>query len=300
VIKFCAFNEHIQGAGHFREGIECQDFSLSCSESPGRFAKWPGKNNPYAIAVVADGHSDPTCFRSGLGSQFAAEVTKDRIYDFLCAAHKIKKPEREKSIKNALRNQLPKSILAAWIKRVDDHYQRNNFTQDELALLKDSVRLEYESGNIYGAYGTTLVACAAAQDYWFACQIGDGTCTAIMRDGNTCQPIQKDERCGGVFTTSICDDDAAERCRVFYDFTTLPAAVFVATDGLDKSYPDKDNEQHISHFFNTLIQVFKEKGFENGVNELKTALPVLSKKGSEDDISIAGIVVNPLSQGVKP
>jgi hypothetical protein len=40
------------------------------------------------------------------------------------------------------------------------------------------------------------------------------------------------------------------------------------------------------------LQLFAEKPFAEAVTELQEFLPVLSAKGSQDDISIAGIMVS--------
>lgn len=52
-------------------------------------------------------------------------------------------------------------------------------------------------------------------------------------------------------------------------------------------------DEALHDFYQSVLQLFHEKGLEKGKEELKAYLPNLSAKGSQDDISIAGIMKNP-------
>ena len=49
-------------------------------------------------------------------------------------------------------------------------------------------------------------------------------------------------------------------------------------------------DEALHGFYETILQLFLEKGMIEGVTELQGYLPQLSEKGSRDDVSIAGIV----------
>jgi len=169
------------------------------------------------------------------------------------------------------------------------------------------------------AYGATLIAAAVTKDYWFGIQIGDGKLTAVYPDGSFDQPVPWDEKCYLNVTTSICDDDAAERARVYVkklngkgafgnalgevkppdpeDRHPLPAAILLNSDGVDDSFPIEENmEQMVKKFYYPVLRMFAEnetdpsKGWNASLKELDEFLPGLSKRGSGDDISVSGIL----------
>jgi len=169
------------------------------------------------------------------------------------------------------------------------------------------------------AYGATLIAAAITKDYWFGIQIGDGKLTAVYPDGSFDQPVPWDDKCYLNVTTSICDDDAAERARVYVkkpngkgaegnalgkvqppeheDRRPLPAAILLNSDGVDDSFPvDKNMDHMVKKFYYPVLRMFTEnetdpaKGWDASVKELGEFLPGLSKRGSGDDVSVAAIV----------
>jgi hypothetical protein len=107
-------------------------------------------------------------------------------------------------------------------------------------------------------------------------------------------------------TTSVCDDDAVETCRIVYrpfasNSSTAksrpPAAVFLNSDGVDDTFPVNENEKHLFGFFRTLTLNFIDElkkdpkgGFDEGVRQVREFLPDLSKRGSGDDVSLACLI----------
>ena len=67
-----AFNKTVIGHKHIIKDIPCEDCSGSYSD----------KNGIYEIAMIADGHGDPSCFRSQSGSAFAVETTMACLKEF--------------------------------------------------------------------------------------------------------------------------------------------------------------------------------------------------------------------------
>ena len=107
-------------------------------------------------------------------------------------------------------------------------------------------------------------------------------------DSNVFAPIPDDPRCYDNVTTSMCQDDAALSARFFYlPKGLMPAAIFLCTDGVENSYW---NEEQLFGFFRGLALTIVENGLEESVRQLAEFLPAMTKKGSGDDVSCAGIV----------
>jgi hypothetical protein len=294
-MNYQVFGASVRGEAHKKPPEkECQDYALSFAD------------RTMAVAVVADGHGSDNCFRSSTGSRLAANRAFAGVYEFIRIIEAdrgiiIKKapPLREDGEK--LLRDLVKNIVAAWHTEVEKDYRAHPFSEDEIAAAAEKYQKRYREGQqLYRAYGTTLIATAATEDYWFGIQIGDGKCTAFYPDGAWEQPIPWDEKCFLNVTTSICDDDAIERARVCYRTRTekeMPVMVFINSDGVDDSYPVGDNEKYLAGLYRTIalnfmdeIKANPKEGFKSGVTQVKEFLPDLSKRGSGDDISIAAFI----------
>ena len=124
----------------------------------------------------------------------------------------------------------------------------------------------------------------------------------INQDCSFSQPIPWDERCFLNVTTSICDDDSAERARIYVsnDSDGNPLGIFLCSDGIDDSYPVNDNEKYLSKFYRSLALNFIDKNFEKAFNDVREVLPLLSKKGSGDDMSLSCILnIDGISRNAK-
>jgi hypothetical protein len=298
-MSYQVFNAHAQGENHKKPpDKECQDYSASFVDKD------------MAIAIVADGHGSDNCFRSAIGSKIASRQAFAGIYKFIdiiekdrgggIFSKKTPTPPREKWEKTLLPG-LVKNIVAAWYTEVEKDYNAHGFSPEDIAGVAEKYQERYRKGEqFYRAYGTTLIAAAATRDYWFGIHIGDGKCTACYPDGSWEQPIPWDDKCFLNITTSICDDDALERVRVYYRTSTekeMPVMVFVNSDGVDDSYPAGDNEKYLAGLYRTIalnffdeIKANPKDGFENGKKQVKEFLPDLSKRGSGDDVSIAALI----------
>jgi hypothetical protein len=256
-MKYRAFAYSATGDNHLKQNKVCQDYSIH------------HQDEKITIVTVADGHGSKAHFRSDRGARFACESAVKCIKTFCQRNAKVSFPK------------LALSIVSEWKKQVMHDW---NSTVPELC--EEKTHLSMNPPHIYG---TTLIAAVVTKSFWFGLQIGDGKCIALCKDGSVSQPIPWDEDCYLNVTTSLCDSGAERRFRFFHS-RELPAAVFIGTDGVDNSYPVYENETHLSALYHTIAQNFTQEGFKNGSKQLAEFLPVLTKKGSGDDVSIAGFI----------
>ena len=274
VTDYRAFGMTVIGASHIKSGTVCQDFSLSC-ELPDR-----------RISVVCDGHGGADYFRSDRGSRFAAEAFTECMKDpdvisVLSAAATQKQ-------QSGRIEQLIKSIIARWNELVERDIKEHSFGEDELSGVSGKARKRYETGQrLQSAYGTTLIGVILTENFWLGLQIGDGKCVAVSKDGEFTQPIPWDEQCFLNVTTSICDENAAKEFRFCFE-RTLPAAVFIGSDGIDDCFA---GDERLHDFYRLTLRSFAQTNDQTAVLQLKDYLPTLSEKGSGDDMSV-GIIVN--------
>lgn len=274
--NYKAFNIHERGYSHLTSGLPRQDnsYSVSCDE--------------YAIAVIADGHGSPQYFRSDRGSAFAVEVCSNLLINLI-----TRKKDARKNASN-----LKSFIKRDWDKMIQRDFDSDPFTQTELDYLASKINSEdepkrkskmiqyfdsFQSGTkVQKAYGSTLIAVASCDDYMVGVHIGDGTCVAFYEDGTYDQPIPSDQNNMANTTGSLCNDNPG--CRVYF-FDKKPLAVFVASDGLDDSF---GQGEQLYNFYRQVCINFAVHG-EEYVDILQSKLAEISKRGSKDDMSIAGI-----------
>ena len=291
--RYEAFSATVVGSSHTKHGKTCQDYSLH----------FQNEKKAAALAIVADGHGADECFRSARGAELAAVCARQGISDFVRSlAEKpslIQKPPVDvlsvREIEAKLRNSLVRDgFIRAWHCAVEADYTAAPFTQAERAGAGEKYRVRYEKGEgLHKAYGSTLIAAAITPKYWFAIHIGDGRLTALYADGSFDQPVPWDERCFLNQTTSICDDDAASRARVYFSFhadKAPPAAIFLCSDGVDDNYPVDENEKDLFKLYRTIALTFAEDGFDSTCAQLKDLANSFATKGKGDDTSIAGII----------
>lgn len=271
-----AFSE--QGYNHIKSDKVCQDSSGHYSD------------DSMAVVVVADGHGSDNYPRTDRGSSFAVEATITAIREFVKTVEDSAIDISEDS--DSYLEQLAKNILANWYAAVDADLEKYPFSEEELSKVSDKYKKRYMSGQRQEkAYGTTLIAACQTRNYWFGMQIGDGKCVCISQDGSMYEPIPWDEDCQANITTSICDSEAIEEFRYCF-MKKCPVATLMGTDGIDDSYA---NTEEMYVLYRSILAIFAEHGHVTGESEIQTFLPGLSRKGSGDDVSIAGIVSASLS-----
>jgi serine/threonine protein phosphatase PrpC len=280
-----AFHTKAQGVSHKEKKPP-----TPCQDSAGSFLS---QRKTVGIAVVADGHGGAKYFRSRRGAELAVRFSKDELWKFYQSCTKGDIPfdnSKQGNIffeKNIVR--VEQNIIRKWREVVVTEIKNKPLTDDEL---KHCTEHKFDSDDIQtnpekhvDVYGTTLVAALIAPNFWVAIRIGDGKCVSIDEDGKAkiCVPEEEDEKLGFGATTSLCASNAADNFK--YDFGFDPIrGITVATDGVTDSFlPDTYLE-----FNEKLHQNFLED-HDAALKELEAFLPVLSEKGSRDDVSIAGI-----------
>lgn len=267
-----------QGYNHIKSDKVCQDASASYSD------------DLMTIAVVADGHGSDNYPRTDRGSRFAVEATVAAIKEFV---NTVESSAIDITVEaDPYLEQLSKNILASWHAAVDEDLDKCHFYEEELSKVSDKYKKRYLSGEkTEKAYGTTLIAACQTPNYWFGLQIGDGKCVCISKDGSMFEPIPWDEDCQANITTSICDSEAIDEFR-YCLLKESPVATLMGTDGIDDSYA---NDEELYVLYRSILTIFAEHGRETGETEIQEFLPKLSRKGSGDDVSIAGIISSNLS-----
>lgn len=310
------FNVTQMGASHVKSGKPCQDHSLS----------WESDDKTVQVAIVCDGHGGDTYVRSDVGSKLAAEIALSNIRNFIdtvspaiflekSAAVTARPNEEEDDLFPAGKKSVPADLTESEIKQLEQDKAfyaavENIREQDRLfcqlfaciymqwcdAIQKDADDnpfTEYEKGclknaKIVKAYGTTLMAFVRTPLYWFAFHIGDGKMVACNRSMEWFEPVPWDCNCFLNMTTSLCNSNPIPMFRyAFSGKGDFPSAVIMGSDGLDDSWVTMDNLQN---FYSHTLSIFNDLGEEKAVKELNDYLPVLSQKGSRDDMSMAGIV----------
>lgn len=289
-----AFHFGCIGASHLKKGTVCQD---SCTSA---------ETENYRLAVVCDGHGGEDYFRSDRGSRMAVQAFCECVEKAFCKQPRKWLRRRSVSLKNRASNFADalnvcttekeideqmlwfiRSVVARWNLLVEEDLTKDPFWEEELAAVSDKAKAQYEVGeNVQKAYGTTLLGVVLTKDFWFGVQIGDGKCVTFDGEGNPSEPIPWDEKCFLNVTTSICDSAALQEFRFFFG-RELPVAIFVGSDGIDDCFSD---EEKLHNFYRVVLTSFATQGEELAQKELSEYLPVLSEKGSGDDMSIGAIL----------
>ncbi len=274
--KYRAFSQIVRGYRHVKNGSVCQDYALASDAAPN-----------CSVIVVADGHGGDDYFRSDRGAKFITQATAAELMDF--AAETTVLHLRGASERRELMYKLFDKILARWKEQIEADIFDDPFSETQMENVNPKLKEQYLAGEfIENAYGTTLIAAIITEKYWIVIQLGDGRCVSIRPDGSCEQPVRVDERCQDNLTTSVCDKDAIKEFR--YSFSEqMPAAVFAFTDGVEAAFNDMDGAYG---FCQELASTYLEKGKNGLIKTMEQTLPTLSKKGSGDDVSIAGLICN--------
>lgn len=296
---------HCQGESHKSNNKPCQDCAYAESAEG------------LSMAIVCDGHGGERYFRSQYGAQFATEITKNAIREFVknmadstFIDYEGKSvfdgaPFTDYSTATATDKQIDSrahkslmwlfsSIISQWNAKIAEHVRLIDLTDWELSNVEEKYRKDFlqkrqkDGATFEKIYGCTLMAYVQTPDYWFAFHLGDGKCVSmrVVDEHLVCeQPIPWDERCFLNKTTSLCDSNALEEFRYCYQGNgQFPIAVFLGSDGMDDSYGDGNN---LYNFYVQLFKIIIRNGAEKARKELVKSLPVISKIGSKDDMSVA-------------
>jgi len=306
-VPYQLFCKSVRGASHIKRDIPCEDYGL----------KYENSEIGCKIFVLGDGHGDPNCVRSQIGSRAVCEIAAEELRVFAEALNTSKKaaeatehtdseseewassPSSENLVEKLLAPdmagelvyQLARSIIGKWGIYVSDHYENNPFTDEEKEIAQEMLDLYQRGEHIEHIYGTTMIAGLMTEDYLLLLHHGDGRCVVFDCGGAVSQPVPWDDRCVGVFTTSMCEYDALERCRFHViDLKKNPViACVLGSDGVEDSFASMDR-MHI--FYREQLAIACEEGI--GVEGLEayweSSLPTFSATGSRDDVTICGVI----------
>lgn len=296
-----------QGDSHKLTDKPCQDYAYSES------------NEQLSMAIVSDGHGGERYFRSQIGSELAVNITKEAIRNFVSSMEEASLNDKNAlsvfdnapftSFSQATASEqqfeskghqslmwLFSSIISQWNIAIEKDAHERDLSAWELEHVEKKYideflsKKEQDNSSFEKTYGCTLMAYVQTPRYWFAFHLGDGKCIAmrLIDDKLICeQPIPWDERCFLNKTTSLCDSHALEEFRYCYQGNgeqNFPIAIFLGSDGLDDSYGDGDN---LHNFYIQLFKIIIKNGKEKALKELEKSLPIISQRGSKDDMSVA-------------
>lgn len=285
----------VQGEGHVASEKECQDYS-SC---------WvDGKT---MVCIVCDGHGGDRYFRSRIGAERAAIIAFDAIKRFLWEDKTTEtlqgKEFRSFGIYNertvisaedkqitAIFDQLFRSIVSQWHESVRDDARHNPINGWENKNVKPEYLKQLEElKDVEKIYGCTLMAYVQTDKLWFSFQIGDGKFVALDVNGvHSSEPIPWDDQCFINKTTSLCGSNASEEFRFCCQGDgKFPCAVFLGSDGIDDTF---HTEKALSDFYIKLAKYSLKNGLDNTAKEMEDSLPILSKRGSQDDMSVSFLI----------
>lgn len=275
------FYNRVRGYSHIKKDIPCEDYGMKRDIGTAR------------IFAVADGHGDPNCLRSSLGSQFVCEVACEELETFandICQQQWENRLIHDKNESTRIITHLVNSIVSKWTERVYQDFESNPFSETELSNAPKYSPAFIQGKDIERAYGTTLIAALQTDKYLLLLQQGDGRCDVFDHNGNVSQPIPWDERCIGNATTSLCDYDAAPSCRhCIIDLSENPIIACVAgSDGVEDSFPMSMEKTHA--YYRDLLRYACENGVDELEKYLSSELSRLSENGSADDVTVCGIV----------
>ncbi len=295
--------------------VFCQGESHKDSEKPCQDYAYSEVDDKMAIAVVCDGHGGERYFRSQFGSQFATEVIVQAVKDFVkntdaklfkglpyTAEGVVTQTEKKLNDVDKHFRQLFASIITLWNEKIEEHAKQTPLSEWELEHVPQKYLDEFtenlvkteQTSTLNKQYGCTLMAYVQTNKYWFAFHLGDGKCLSFHHDTNLHgleqvwdEPIPWDERCFLNKTTSICDSDAINEFRYCYQGDgNFPVAVFLGSDGIDDTYGEMEN---IANFYIEIMKVIAKDGVGTARQQLIDDLPIISRIGSKDDVSVATI-----------
>jgi serine/threonine protein phosphatase PrpC len=269
--------QSVIGASHVRAGLPNQD-AISFEPESGV--------GPPLIVALSDGHGSSKSFRSHLGSDFAAKGAVELLQELLdVLAHD---PKSLSAVKRTAEERLPKELVRRWQVAVDAHFEAHPFTEDELARLardRGDKACRDVSAHPQLAYGATLLATVATEDFLLFLQLGDGDILLVSDTGEVTHALTRDARLIGNETTSLCMDRAWREVRLHFHAChgELPALILLATDGYANSFVDAKAFLKVG---SDLLEILQAEGVSFVTENLATWLEEASAEGSGDDITL--------------
>jgi serine/threonine protein phosphatase PrpC len=269
--------QSVIGASHIRSGLPNQD-AISFEPASGV--------GPPLIVALSDGHGSSKSFRSHLGSDFAVKGAVALLQELLdVLAHD---PKSLSAVKRTAEERLPKEVVRRWQMAVDAHLEAHPFTEEELArVMRDRGEKACRDVGAHPhlAYGATLLAAVATENFLLFLQLGDGDILLVADTGEVTHALTRDTRLIGNETTSLCMDRAWREVRLHFHAChgELPALILLATDGYANSFVDAKAFLKVG---SDLLEILQSEGVSFVTENLGTWLEEASAEGSGDDITL--------------
>ncbi|MGW3942365.1 PP2C family serine/threonine-protein phosphatase [Streptomyces phaeochromogenes] len=238
----------------------------------------PGRD--AAVLAVADGHGSAAHPYSHVGARYAVDVFVRLGREFAERALDIR--ERLPRLKSHAQDRLPRELVRHWQDEVLQHSRRTRTGQPPEHAAPDRVRQE----NLL-PYGTTLIGAVITPALLVGWQLGDGELALVDPRGNIALPLDSGRPELGDETDSLCSQQAWELMRVHWSPITAPgrapALVLLSTDGLSKSFVDRQGYQDF-------VRDTYERLLELGPSAVAEDLPkwlTEAAKYSGDDTTVA-------------
>ena len=266
--------QSVRGESHIRRGTPRED-AAGVMRLDGRI-----------IGAVSDGHGDPRCMRSQIGSQLAVDIVLELLRGWdpegACA---------DAEALDARVTALAHEIIDRWNRAVATHFSENPLTEAELRDAGNMGPSYAQGRHISHIYGATLIALVCTEDSLFLLQKGDGHAVVIDKNGRVDdQVIPWDDRCYLNVTTSLCDADAPDTFTYRLlrgDEVENIAAVMLGSDGVEDSFANSDL---MGAYYGLLAVECVENGEAATEAAMLRDLAEMSKYGSKDDISVVGLI----------
>lgn len=278
--EYISYNCTVIGQRYIDKEKTCEDSSISYN------------SDDMHIAIVADGHGDPKCFRSNVGSRIACEVALESMKEFALA---IKEGEKEELLftprgAERLTSNLFNAILARWSEKVLEDLNNNPPSDEEYDSAGEKNATVYRSGKgLTHIFGTTLIAMLMTSRYLLVLHQGDGRCVVMHENGKVDQPVPWDPRCEGRNTASLCDEDVLAHWR--YHIIDLSkdqiVACYAVSDGIEDSF---ETMKEMNAYLCMHACDYVNMGHSAYFDAVPAHFAALTKQGSQDDISIGCII----------
>jgi serine/threonine protein phosphatase PrpC len=248
------------GGSHVKSGQPREDAVLSS-----KIRLQGGKE--AVITALADGHGDPSYFRSERGSQLATWALNETVAEVALEVHGDPRALTEK-----LRTVEFKSrVVTRWKTAVTNDIKRDPYDEAVQALSevdREKVRL-----NPLRPYGSTLLGALKLEDQTVFFRLGDGDVVLVDDRGKVSEPLPDDPNNVVNFTTSLCHKDAVDLLQVHVlSHAAPPQAIMLSSDGLTNSY---SNDKEFYREIRDIVQLNRSersKGSRPTPEELVTWL----------------------------
>lgn len=261
---FQGLHATVIGDSHIKKGIVCQD-------SSGHYV-----TDCFGIAVVADGHGSAKHFRSDVGSKLAVKITTGLLKKYM------DRPDFKEQFlmhPDFILEQMEKQILMKWREAVKVYHEENPLSPEEEEQLT-ALRNTGKKIRTAVIYGSTVLAAVIHKDFSFGLVLGDGGFVILDKNGKLSIPAE-DKNAHANYTSSLCNTEAIDYF-VHWHSEISPAAMFVSTDGLYKSFA---SEADFLKYHGLLAHMLEDK--ERTMTSLQRNFEKRTREGSGDDISIA-------------